>query len=114
MNKLNAKEWQRYTYIALFLLISIISPCMTYAESNRSDYDLDNDGLIEINDLFDLDEIRNNLDGKSFYGSSVGCPKEGCSGFELTRNLDFDTNHDGKISNEDVFWNDNLGWQPIG
>lgn len=114
MNKLNAKEWQRYTHIALFLLISIISPCMTYAESNRSDYDLDNDGLIEINDLFDLDEIRNNLDGKSFYGSSVGCPEEGCSGFELTRNLDFDTNHDGKISNEDVFWNDNLGWQPIG
>lgn len=116
---LKAKDWLFYSAIALpLLLISLLSQ-VTHAESGRSNYDLDGDGLIEINDLFDLDEIRNNLDGKSLYGSSVGCPEDGCSGFELTRDLDFDTNQNGKIDEGDAFWNANddgvgEGWEPIG
>ena len=72
------------------------------AESSRSDYDVDDDGLIEINDLEDLYITRNSSDGSSLYGSSEGCPEAGCNGFELTTDLDFDTNGDGQISSADT------------
>ncbi|MGB0503705.1 MAG: GLUG motif-containing protein, partial [Thalassolituus sp.] len=87
---------------------------IAYAESGRTDYDLDDDGLIEINSLADLNEIRNNLDGTSLYGESTGCPAEGCNGFELTTTLDFDTNADGVMDANDTYWNDGEGWVPIG
>ena len=100
------------------LLVLIISTCAivstAYAESGRTDYDLDDDGLIEINSLADLNEIRNNLDGTTLYGESVGCPAEGCNGFELTTTLDFDTNADGVMDENDTYWNDGEGWEPIG
>ena len=84
------------------------------AASGRTDYDLDDDGLIEINDLADLHEIRNNLDGSTLYGDSSGCPDSGCSGFELTADLDFDTNADGVMDAGDDYWNDGDGWEPLG
>lgn len=100
------------------LLAFIISTCAivstAYAESGRTDYDLDDDGLIEINSLADLNEIRNNLDGTNLYGESAGCPTEGCNGFELTTTLDFDTNTDGAMDENDEYWNDGEGWVPIG
>jgi len=92
----------------------------------RVDYDLDNNGLIEINDLADLDEIRNNLDGKTLYGSNAGCPSAedgsingGCTGFELTQSLDFDSNANGQMDSGDTYWNESSrgiseGWLPIG
>ncbi|MFT6655681.1 MAG: hypothetical protein ACJAWI_002455, partial [Marinomonas primoryensis] len=65
------------TYFQRFLVF-IISICAiastAYAEGGRTDYDLDDDGLIEINSLADLNEIRNNLDGTTLYGESGGCP----------------------------------------
>jgi hypothetical protein len=85
-----------------------------FAESGRADYDLDDDGLIEINSLADLNEIRNNLDGTSLYGESTGCPVDGCIGFELTTTLDFDTNADGVMDANDEYWNDGAGWLSIG
>ena len=58
------------------LIVPILLGCLivpaAFAESGRADYDLDDDGLIEINSLADLDEIRNNLDGTSLYGESTG------------------------------------------
>ena len=91
----------------------------SFAESGRADYDLDDDGLIEINDLADLDEIRNNLDGTSLYENTAGCPAAGCNGFELTSDLDFDTNEDGQMDSSDGYWNPNEegvgeGWVPLG
>lgn len=86
----------------------------------RSDYDLDNDGLIEINDLSDLDEIRNNLNGKALYKGNLGCPTlavdniDGCNGFELTTDLNFDTNNDGIMDSKDEYWDEGYGWFPIG
>jgi hypothetical protein len=100
------------------LLVFIISTCAivstAYAESGRTDYDLDDDGLIEINSLADLNEIRNNLDGTTLYGESTGCLAEGCNGFELTTTLDFDTNADGVMDESDTYWNDGEGWEPLG
>ena len=105
------------TYLQRFLIL-VISTCeivsIAYAESGRTDYDLDDDGLIEINGLADLNEIRNNLDGTSLYGESTGCPAEGCNGFELTTTLDFDTNADGVMDENDEYWNNGEGWEPIG
>jgi|GEM_PF-179679 len=89
-------------------------------ESGMSiDRDNDNDGLIEINTLADLDEIRHHLDGQSLYSSSVGCLSGGCNGFELTTDLDFDTNPDGLMDSNDAYWNvneagDGEGWIPLG
>jgi hypothetical protein len=74
--------------------------------------DSDNDGLIEINSLDDLNEIRNSLNGTSLRGSSSGCPNTGCFGYELTRDLDFDTNGNGVIDSDD--WNGGQPWKPIG
>uniref|UniRef100_UPI0025861816 hypothetical protein n=1 Tax=Microbulbifer sp. TaxID=1908541 RepID=UPI0025861816 len=100
---------------AVFLFLSLLlSAQSVWSADGRSDYDLDDDGLIEINDWSDLDEVRNNLDGASLYGSSTGCPADGCIGFELTTDLNFDTNGDGTLDSGDVYWNTGEGWQPIG
>jgi hypothetical protein len=96
------------------LLCSTILTFNAFAAGDRADYDLDNDGLIEINDLADLNEVRNHLDGAALYGDSTGCPEEGCNGFELTTDLDFDTNGDGQMDELDTYWNAGQGWEPIG
>ena len=59
------------------------------------DIDKDGDGLIEICDLEGLNEIRFQLDGSGYRttaGATViptGCPNDRCTGYELTRDLDF-------------------------
>ncbi|MFL0809066.1 MAG: hypothetical protein K6L76_01495 [Agarilytica sp.] len=84
-------------FLSLLSLSLLIFSLHSNAASGRAEYDLDDDGLIEIDDLGDLDEIRNHLDGTSLYGESTGCPVEGCVGFELTTDLDVDTNADGVV-----------------
>src|SRR5690554_287921 len=37
-----------------------------------------------------------------------------CKGYELKADLDFDTNGDGKIDENDTYWDNGAGWQPIG
>ena len=94
------------------------------------DYDADNDGLIEIRTLAQLDAIRYDLDGDNRISSDddedayysafpdaitgMGCPSDGCIGFELVTNLDFDTNGNGHADAGDAYWNDAAGWLPIG
>src|SRR5690554_6400865 len=96
---------------ALALTLSLFS--ITGHAAPRT-VDIDGNGLIEINDLADLNEIRKNPEGKALYGSSQGCPTDKCFGFELKADLDFDTNGDGKIDANDEYWNDGAGWLPIG
>ena len=43
-----------------------------------------------------------------------GCGVEGCSGYELLADLDFDTDGDGAVDSDDDYWNDGDGWEPIG
>jgi len=95
------------------LLVGLFS-LNAHAAGGRADYDLDDDGLIEINDLDDLNEIRNHLNGTALYAESVGCPAAGCNGFELSTSLDFDSNGDGILSDADSYWNAGEGWHPIG
>ena len=44
----------------------------------------------------------------------MGCPDTGCTGYELTTDLDFDTNGNGEADAGDAYWNDGAGWTPIG
>ena len=90
------------------------------------DYDADDDGLIEVSGLVQLNAIRWDLDGDgsstgpghaaAFPGASggMGCPTGGCTGYELTADLDFDTDGSGSADSGDDYWNDGSGWAPIG
>ena len=97
--------------------------------------DQDGDGLIEIDSLTMLHNMRHNLAGTSYKesasapGAAYGCPAVRCRGYELTKNLDFDVDGDGSTwsgNAEDGFtldMDDNEavyfpvadgGWEPIG
>ena len=60
-------------------------------------------------------------DWRSYYSAlafvdgalDMGCPS-GCTGYELTRNLDFDTSGSGSPDAGDDYWNGGEGWVPIG
>ena len=100
----------------------IVSPVLTY----RLDIDADDDGLIEINDLEDLNAVRYQLDGSGYNVSNstttkitTGCRlvnnQETCNGYELARDLDFrsDDSYGLGIANK-ADWTSGPGWQPIG
>ena len=88
--------------------------------------DRDGDGLIEVDNLTQLDAIRWDMDGDgisgnadyaaAFYDADTGtmCSVARCAGYELTANLDFDTNGNGEADEGDVYWNSGSGWNPIG
>ena len=91
--------------------------------------DVDGDGLIDISALEQLYNIRYNLSGSSYKSSAAdsgmlcGDDAAACSGYELTRDLDFaDSNSyaSGKINTDwrptggDPATATNAGWEPIG
>ena len=100
-------------------------------------YDSDGDGLIDIGSLAQLNAIRWDLDGDGAVDNDanvaayahafpnavagMGCPTtaddaddDDCIGYELTADLDFDTNGDGAVDAADSYWHDEEGWIPIG
>ena len=91
--------------------------------------DSDRDGLLEITNLAQLDAMRYDLDGDGTpsasgatayndafpdFASPLRCPSSGCSGYELSTDLDFDTNRNGMADADDAYWNNGAGWNPIG
>ena len=91
------------------------------------DYDSDRDGLIGVSNLVQLDAMRYDRDGNGYAGTvaayaaafpspldRMGCGVDGCSGYELLADLDFDTDGDGAVDSDDDYWNDGDGWEPIG
>ncbi len=112
---------------------------VTVAVVTPVDYDTDDDGLIEVKDLAQLNAIRWDLNGDGqvsdgdrldyvlAFGAAkprMGCnedisqPSEQvCEGYELTANLDFDSDNDGDVDADDhqgLYWNNGAGWRPIG
>ncbi len=88
------------------------------------DYDQNDNNLIDVANLAQLDAIRYDLNGDgtvsatdatayttAFPGrpANMGCQTT-CAGYELTADLDFDTNDDGTIDSSDTYPN----WTPIG
>ena len=103
------------------------SATQRFTVSVGNDYDSDDDGLIEIRTLAQLDAMRHNLDGgvipddRAAFALAfpapidrMGCGLEGCSGYELMEDLDFDTNGSGTADAGDTYWNGGAGWAPIG
>ena len=104
------------------------------------DHDADADGLIEIDSLAKLNAMRWDLDGDgtsatTSYAAVFPNPRGGavcptavsgvaCVGFELTTDLDFDTDGDGRTWTEaggvltgddgDDYDNGGFGWTPVG
>ena len=121
---------------ALALLLAAIAALAAFPGANPTaaqtgtNYDRDNDGLIDIRTEAQLNAIRWDLDGDGTPSSGnetayaeafpnpapgMGCPNTGCTGYELRRSLDFDQNNDGEITAaDDEYWNNGAGWHPIG
>ncbi len=96
----------------------------------NADYDVDNDGLIEIRTLPQLNAVRYDIDGDGKQGSvsasdwatyttaflnaasGMGCPQPNCTGYELMMDLNFDTDGDGDVDASDT--NSYPNWTPIG
>jgi len=81
----------RYSLGFLVTLTFFVLTPSAHAENNRQDYDIDDDGLIEINDLNDLHQVEKSKPikpNKTLYGSDNGCPPPYCFGYELTKDLD--------------------------
>ncbi len=120
----------RYTHLlAMVALVFLMASGPAFAQT---DYDSDNDNLIDVTSLLQLNAIRYDLDGDGARGSvsasdwtnyttafsnpatGMGCPAT-CTGYELMNNLDFDENSDGQITVADAtYWNSGAGWMPIG
>ena len=110
-------------------LSAVQTVTVTVAAGTR-DYDTDDDGYIEISNLAQLDAMRYDRDGDgaadsaanwtSYYATSafaegalgMGCP-DGCDGYELEADLDFDTNGSGAADAGDDYWDAGAGWFPF-
>ena len=121
----------RGRWLAVHLLVPLlVLVAASVSAQTPVDYDGNDDGLIEVSTLAQLNALRWDLDGDgaadatandSDYAaafpnaaSGMGCPST-CSGYELTADLDFDTNGDGRTDQAgDNYWNDGSGWEPIG
>ena len=108
-------------------LTGVLTFTVTVTAGDR-DYDTDDDNLIDIANLAQLDAARYDLNGdgsvdgavwRPYYAAfdegaaGMGCP-EGCAGYELTADLDFDTDGSGAADAGDDYWNAGAGWEPIG
>ena len=85
-----------------------------------TDIDQDGDGLIELCDVDALDAVRYQLDGSGYRESfdtvkiTAGCPRSGCNGYELRKDLDFNADGSYRDLTNKVAWTSGLGWLPIG
>ena len=112
---------------------AVATPIPTPSALPMRDYDTDDDGLIEVSTLDQLNAIRFDLNGdgqadnsrhEAEYApafpraiSGVGCPIDGCSGYELTRDLDFDDPSSYASGSVNSGWrkvDGGNGWLPIG
>ena len=109
--------------------LSVVVSFTVTVSAGSQDYDSDNDGLIDVSNVAQLDAMRYDLnadgivDGaiwRAYYDAfpsgalEMGCPTDGCTGYELNANLDFDTDSSGEIATGDTYWDGGAGWVPIG
>ena len=109
--------------------LSVTDSFSVTVSAGSGDYDADNDGFIEVANLAQLDALRYDLNGDGLVDGAIwmpyytaypmgalgmGCPSDGCAGYELTEDLDFDTDDDGDVDSDDDYWNGGDGWEPIG
>ncbi len=116
--------------LAIAALFGLTSGTGNTSAQSPTDYDSDNDSLIEIAHLEQLDAIRWDLNGDgiadnptnadsyatAFPGADEGidCPDNHCVGYELTRSLDFDDAFSYASGAVNPKWTSGSGWLPIG
>ena len=119
----------------MLTLATLLSLSATASAQATTDYDSDNDGYIDVANHAQLNAIRYDLDGNgdptsagaTAYNTAfpnrvttssgrMGCPSGTCTGYELTANIDLDTDSDGNIGtdSDDAYYNSGAGWLPIG
>ena len=116
----------------MLTLAALLSFSATAAAQSTVDYDMDNDGYIDVKTHAQLNAIRHDLDGNgdathadyvaafpnrvTTSSGRMGCPSGTCTGYELMNNIDLDTDGDGNIGTDsgDAYYNGGNGWQPIG
>ena len=76
-----------------------------------NDIDQDDNGLIEICDLEGLNAMRDNRSGSGTM--EQGCPST-CTGFELTKDLDFNNDASYRTIANKTTWTTGDGFEPIG
>ena len=95
-------------------------PLLRFTTDTDIDIDKDGNGLIEIYDLEGLNEMRHQLDGSGHKTSAdatkstQGCPATGCRGYELMKDLDFNSEASYRTTSNKVTWTTVSGWSPIG
>ena len=109
--------------------LSAVESFMVTVSAGTQDYDSDDDGLIDVSSVAQLDAMRYDLNGdglvdgaiwRAYYDAypsgalEMGCPTDGCTGYELHANLDFDTDSSGEFDTGDTYWGGGAGWDPIG
>ncbi len=89
-----------------------------------TDYDANDNRLIEIRTPAQLNAIRWDLDGDGSSAnanyatafdnaaSGMGCAAPGCNGYELMVDIDLDTDGSGTANSGDTYWNGGNGWLP--
>ena len=89
------------------------------AVCDDDDIDNDNDRLIELCHLEDLNAMRHQLDGTGYKENeqaakiTTGCPNDGCRGYELVRNLDFQNDASYDNTENKTTWTTDIGWPTI-
>ena len=112
--------------LLLAWVAALLSPLLIAPAVAQTDYDSENNRYIDITTLAQLNAIRYDLNGDGAVAASdtanynaafpsaatgMGCPSNGCIGYELQADLDFDTDNSGVVDASDnpSFPN----WEPI-
>ena len=116
----------RYAHLlALVALGMLMASGPAFAQT---DYDTDGDNYIEVAGHAQLNAIRYDLNGDGAVAATdtanynaafpnaatgMGCAAA-CVGYELTANINLDTDGGGSANSGDAYWNSGQGWSPIG
>ena len=115
----------RTRLLAMVVLGMLVASGPAFAQT---DYDTDNDNYIDVSTHAQLNAIRWDLNGDGAVAatdttnynaafpnaaSGMGCAST-CTGYELTANIDLDTDGGGSANSADAYWNSGDGWLPIG
>ena len=92
----------KYIKITVAVLLMGSSHLQSHAQAYR---DADGDGLIDINFIEQLDSMRYNLTGT--------CSPAICNGYELRRNLNFNTASSYRSGTVNTTYTTGSGWSPI-
>ena len=120
--------------LLLFLLIGVfallvLAPAGDAQAQATTDYDADDDNLIEVSTLEQLNAIRYDLDGNgdpdnssndtNYFGAFTGTGTDlscngTCTGYELNADLDFNSAASYASGSTNTSWTSSSGWEPIG